>query len=250
MKSEIIRVANLNFDSSPSGVRANVNSVVNIVATSSGRVIGGSGTRIWDSAITPATSIQNISQGGIFKFPLSNLNLPAYDFDAIIKVLIDGVLVPVGISNSPDNINVLSEAATDKNLFWIDLYCLGLNNNFGSPDTANKYMFGGDGTQLDRRIAYRLYFTNPTDSPLRIDFNLQYFSYSLGANIQSLNTGFIDVPIGSQEIVWLDKNIILDCYSRGGGLTYNTAGYYKISFNVSDFKYRSVLPYYHWGIAD
>ena len=61
-----------NFAANPVILNASAPTSFNISATGYGRAIGNSGTRIWDTNITPAISTQLVSNSAPFTFPSSN----------------------------------------------------------------------------------------------------------------------------------------------------------------------------------
>jgi hypothetical protein len=239
------------FIGTPSGITASAPISINVAAVSTGRAIGGSGTRIWDTAAVPATTTVAVPSGGQFLYPLISTNLPAYYFDAIIVVNTDGVRNPVAFSNAPANKAAYPADVppSEKSLFWTDLYCYGTGNALGSNTAANHYMFGGRPRQSgggDSPID--IHFQEPTTVPVTVNWSYRFYAYSGGA-IGPVTTGSASVPAGT-----LDQRLVNDYNgigilggAIGFGAAYATEGFWQLSLSVSDPSFRSMLPFYHWG---
>lgn len=243
--------AGFDFVANPSGI-ANTNAAinVNVSALATGRAIGSTGTRIWDSNIVPAFSTQPLPSGGQFLYPLISTNLPNFYFDAIIIVGLDTILNPVAFSNAPDNklIYPIDVPPSDKNLFWTDLYCFGTGNSFGANNAQNHFMFGGTGKQIGGVNPLFVHFQSPTTSALTIAWSYQFYEYINGA-VGTPTTGSATVPIGSLSHMLLSDTSLLNVLAAyvGFGGAYASIGYWRFELTASDPTYRSMLPYYHHG---
>jgi hypothetical protein len=241
-----------NFDAPANQIRIGGSSLPiarNIVAASSGRAISASGTRIWDSAVLPASSTQVIQPGTFLTLPFTSSFLPQTFFDAIFDVQVDGVSMPVGFSNSPDNIGIYTanQPIVDEKLFWIDLRCFGLGNALGDPNAANHYMFGGSPGQLGAGNDTRMIFQSFLTESLEVSVSIDYYQYSIGfvhnrSFSASLTPGLKSYVINNS----IHSTVV---QQATGIILFDSPGYAKFSVQVNRPQYRSLLPFYHWGWA-
>jgi hypothetical protein len=241
-------VTNFDFVNNPVLFTSNSTGTVNISATSYGAALNASGKRIWNQAALALNSTNTLLSGQNVTIPFIVSNLPAEYFDAIVLLTVDGVTrLPYAFSNSSDNTEP-STLASNKILYWADLYCFGLNNNLGNNNTANNYMFGGTGQQMEANINYKINFSEPLVSPLSYTWQIRYISYTLGLNPYVLS-GTTTAPINSLFSTYFSGNIVTSFNNNGGGIPYQTAGYFELSIVVADTNYRSLLKKYHWGCS-
>jgi hypothetical protein len=262
---KITNGGSFNFGSNPPKIIANVDSNVSIFAMGQGRVIGNTGTRIWDASRvsgseSPSTTINiTILAGNNFPLPVRSDLLPSTLFDAILIVDVNGIKLPIAVSNSPDNagIYLVSEPQADKKLFWADLFCFGTWDygfgafiNPGDPSQNFEYMFGGSPRAgYGANIPLNVYFGELLTSPLSVTYTLKVYDNSntligIPVNItQVLAAGSSVYTLGSVNIA----NELANIY---GGF-YNSrvySGHFKIEISTPDLSYRSILPFYHWGV--
>lgn len=239
----------LNFTTNPIVIRAAAPITRNIIATSRGRSIGSSGTRLWDTNLIPASSTQQISAASPLILPFSNANLPGFFFDSIIVVNVDGQRMPVAVSNSSDNaIYSSSQTVDDKKLFWLNLRCFGLNNNGGNSNSANHYMFGGDPGQGGTNTPFEISFDRPLTSSIILNYKIGYYRYSGGLFHQITGSAGLAAN-GQSDYNFTTINLDTATYNATGVSFYNFPGYWKISLEINDPSFRSLLPFYHWGCS-
>jgi hypothetical protein len=173
--------------------------------------------------------------------------LPQTFFDAIFDVQIDGVSMPVGFSNSPDNIGIYpaNQPIVDEKLYWMDLRCFGLNNQHGNPDTVNHYMFGGSPGQLAATIPTVLKFASFLTETLEVNVSIDYYQYANGFIHNRSFSNTLSPGLRSYTINSSSHSTIVQ--QATGNNLYSSAGYAKFSIQVNRPQYRSLLPFYHWG---
>lgn len=245
------------FSLNPTIIVANTDVSLSIYAVGYGRAIATTGTRIWDASIFPAISVQNLIANTPFALPLITTNLPTPFFDAIINVFINGINTPLAISTSPDNISAYtqSEVPSQKILFWTDLYCFSAWNygfgawNFaGAQTTNNNYMFGGNSRRGEENIPLIVYFDDVLTIPITVTYTWSIYSYALG-NIKN-NTIVANLIPGQSQYTVGSFNFGAELLAQLGFTAHREfTGYLKITINIVDTNFRSLLPFYHWGLS-
>jgi hypothetical protein len=241
----------LDFANNPIQIRSGSPVTRNINAVSTGRSIGNSGTRLWDTNLIPASSTQLITPASPLNLPFVNTSLPGFFFDSIIVVNVDGQRLPIAISNAPDNAIYSSNQAVDnKKLFWLNLRCFLLNNAFGSNtnSVANHYMFGGQSGQGGGISDFVISFAEPITAPVTLTYKIQYYRYT-GGLLHTISSSAGLGVTGQLDYTFLSVNLDAATYNATGVSFYSTPGYWKISLSINSDSYRSLLPFYHWGCA-
>lgn len=239
-----------NFTSYPIQVTTNVATNITWSATSSGAVIAGSGVRLWDTALLPASGSQLVSPGSPLVMPFSTANLPNVTFDAIVVIGVNGTIFPQGFSNSPDNDGsyLTSPTTANKELFWADLFAFGLNNTNGNPTSNGDYLFGGTPSQMGLATPIYINFANSLEVPLTANYKIEYYQLDLG-QVGVIFTGSSTLTPGSRRYLLDTRSFVGENYNANGYFPYNYKGYLKVSLTVDNTNFRSLLPYYHWGCS-
>lgn len=224
------------------------NAVVNIAATSYGSALNVSGNRLWDQSALPLNSVNTLTSNQSLNIPFIATNLPAQNFDAIILLTVNGnTRLPYAFSNSPDNTDPTT-LASNKILYWADLYCFGINNAQGNNNTADNYMFGGIRAQDAALIDYKINFSEPLAAPLNYSWQLRYISYTLGLSPEVLS-GNVTAPVNSLSSTYFNGSLAAAFSSNGAFVPHLTAGYYELTITVADTNYKSMLKKYHFGVS-
>lgn len=217
-------------------------------ATSTGDLIGNNGYRIWDTSTRLANGSVLVTPTQPWVAPLTNAYLPSTYWDGIIDLNIDGQAIPLAFSNSPDNFSTYdgdTTLTTTPNLYWINLLRCQPNATPPSAQSNNNYFFGASPLQYSGAgvadvLKLNLYQAVPagTGQFARFTYLMEYIS----TNGQVLGpwTGGITVTRSSGT-----RNITLGGFPAG--MSTNPQGYMRISV-FSEEGYRSLLPYYHWGL--
>lgn len=225
---------------------ASGNVVIN--ASTYGAALNSSGPRLWDQTALPLFSSTALTTGQNVTIPFIASNLPTFLFDAIIILTVDGsTIIPYAFSTSPDNA-VPTTTASDKILFWSELYCQGLNNNLGSTSTAANYMFGGIPIQGGASTNHKIHFSQAIPADFTYNWQVKYYSYTLGLNPYTAS-GTVTSLAGSTSSSFYIGTFSGLFFANSGLITYSTEGFYEVSITTSDPNYRSLLNYYHWGVA-
>jgi hypothetical protein len=247
-------VTNYDFIANPVLFTSNITGTVNIVATSYGAALSASGKRLWNQSSLPLNSTNTLLSGQNVTIPFIATNLPTEYFDAIILLTVDGVTrLPYAFSNSPDNTDPTT-LVSDKILYWPSLHCFGLNNNLGNNNTANNYMFGGNGSQASGGLSINglpgaiLNFSEPLPAPLTYSFTINYISYTNGIHPYTF-TNTRTAPANVLYDAFFPNSNPNSLFAANGYSPIDFAGYFLISFNVADANYRSLLKKYHWGLS-
>jgi hypothetical protein len=224
-------------------------------ATSYGDAIGSTGLRVWDAALKPASSSHLVTPSSPLVLPFSNANLPAVAYDAIIAVTIDGVNYVYGFSNSQDSADYDAQFAgsstsastrilTSENLYWTNLCRLRSAGPPASGQSSYAYYFGGDPIQYvgsSQPNLLKLNLLNPVTVATTFNYTISYVRTATGGGTLAAQSGSLTVQPGSNY-----RNLNLgNCSTAQTGIP---KGYYKITVTCSDPTYKSVLPFYHWGI--
>ena len=227
-------------------VGTTVSTIINYNVTGYGLAVADSAVSntIYDTGILPASGTITVVPGTPLTFPFIN-KTPAQYFDAIVLLIIDGVRYPQGFSSSPDNLAaaVQRTTPTNKNLYWADLYCMGLQNSPSSSSVNNLYMFGGTSIQSSSMLL-NIHFSEPTLSSVSVTYKLSNYNYISG--FTGMGTGTVVVPSGVLDFNLVPSPGMYDIVQRFPGTGYD-AGYFKIEFIIDDPAYESLLPFYHWG---
>jgi hypothetical protein len=243
-----LSTANYDFIANPVVFTSNSNANLNLVATSYGAALKPSGFRLWDQSSLPLDSTTTLTSNQSLLVPFIATDLPAQYFDAIILLTVDGITrIPYAFSNSPDNTEPTTPAA-NKNLYWADLYCFGLQNQRGNNYTTNNYMFGGIEEFNEAATNYKINFSEPLAAPLTYSWQVKYISYTLGLNSYTLS-GTVTAPVNALSSTYFSGNIVQPFYNNNGSTPHFSAGYYEVTFVVADTNFRSMLKKYHFGVA-
>jgi hypothetical protein len=226
----------------------NTNSTVNITFQSFGKSIRSAPTvgqsHVLDSTLVNA--IITIPANSFYTLPLVTNNLPAYLYDIIVVPIVDGIKYPQAYTNSPDNYAAASadDGTVDVNLFWLNTRCFGSasTNAFGNNDTLNNYMLAGL-IDLNRtnNPPIKIYFQTPTLVDKTFNWVVQTVRYD-GVAVAPLS-GSTTVPAGA------DGFTLQALSTLGTLIPPPVKGYFTISATVADSSFKSLLPYYHWGVG-
>lgn len=227
-------------------VGTTVSTIINYNVTGYGLAVADSAVSntIYDTGILPASGTITVAPGTPLTFPFIN-KTPAQYFDAIVLLIIDGVRYPQGFSSSPDNLAaaVQRTTPTNKNLYWADLYCMGLQNSPGYSTVNNLYMFGGSGIQ-SASLLLNIHFSEPTPSSVSVTYKFSNYNYISGFTGMGTNT--VVVPSGVLDFNLVARPGMYDIMQTFPNTGYD-AGYFITELIINDPAYESLLPFYHSG---
>lgn len=212
--------------------------------TGQGAAIGTSGYRIWNGASSGSAVI---TPQNPWKAPLSSANLPSILFDAIILLNLDGEEIPLAFSNSQDNDtgNTGNTLISNDNLFWTNLIRSRAGNEVETSQSPQYYFFGGDFFNFNVLPSglvnvLKLNLLYPVVSNTVFSYVMTFFDINDDNAAFSKNGSVTVTPaMGSRNIALGDFPIELDV---------NSYGWLKISVTCNNPTYRSLLPFYHWGV--
>ncbi|MFM2303503.1 MAG: hypothetical protein RLZZ135_912 [Cyanobacteriota bacterium] len=238
----------LNFSDFPERIVFQSPATVNLVATGFGRTVRNSGTRWWDASVIPASSVINGVAGDVITLPFTKNFLAPYTIDLICEVFVNGIKYVYAASNSPDNQVVLSPPV-ETNLYYLELFAMGLNNSLGSNSVGNNYMQGGNQTQGETQDPAKLFLSEPASVAGSFTISAEYIAYNGSAPLSTF-VGTYPYLAGAQLVnVMSPYQLVRHYFDLFGYITHTNAGYYKISVTNSAPGTRSLLNFYHWGVG-
>jgi hypothetical protein len=239
------------FSALPIQIIPNINGPINISVTGNGLVSGTSGLRWWDSNIlTDSGNVTGIS-GVPIVFPFGKDFMANYLVDIIALVRLDSRPFVYAASSSPDNV-VLTTGSIDTKLFYLELFCFGLNGNVGNSSANADYMMGGTPDTAAATSFAKVYLY--PDAAINGSFtvsarfvpNIPDIVYSNAASFSKT----VNYSSGATIVNLLKpEELFLYYYNNYGKVTWSTPGHYKITVTCSDSSYNSMLKVYHWAIA-
>lgn len=240
-----------NFLDLPENIIPAINSNISILVTGSGLIKGTSGLRWWDSNLLTDNGIVAGIQDVPIVLPFTNAYLYPGLVDLIAEVTIGTETFFYAASNSPDNA-VTTAAASNAIVYYLDLFCCELYNNVQSPATnsRNHYMQGGIAAQAEFSFFAQIRLSEPAPTSGSFTVVVQYFAYNGSAPAILPFVKTVSYTAGATSINAISGvELVTYYYTVGGYVTWQHAGYYKISVTNTDPNYRSLLNYYHWGMS-
>lgn len=213
-------------------------------ATYGGVAIGGSGLRLWDTNLLPASGTLSLTPTSPLVLPLIDTSLPATKFDVIIDLIVDGNSYPLAFSNSPDNSAIFNTSQTiaPTNIFWANLIRLRPNANpFPAESQGYDYYFGGDAVYYDGNGsggALKINLAQALTANTTFSYTLEYFGVS--STTLTRTSGTINLTSAAPT-----RNIVIGSFPAAQLGAPN--GFYKMIVTCSDPSFKSLLPVYHFG---